>query len=121
MAEHAHGASEHREESMATNTIVFILLLVLLALTFGAYKLDLGSLNLPLALLIACIKGLMVLMVFMHVRLSDKMVWVFSLSAFFWLIIMICGFENDYMSRPLDAANSHTQLSTEAATMAFQQ
>jgi cytochrome c oxidase subunit 4 len=121
MAEHAHGAGDHREESMATNTIVFILLLVLLALTFGAYKLDLGSLNLPLALLIACIKGLMVLMVFMHVRLSDKMVWVFSLSAFFWLIIMICGFENDYMSRPLDAANSHTQLSTEAATMAFQQ
>lgn len=106
---------------MATNTIVFILLLVLLAVTFGAYKVNLGSLNLPVALVIACIKGLMVLMVFMHVRLSDKMVWVFSLSAFFWLVIMICGFENDYMSRPLDAPKSHTLLSTEAATMQFQQ
>jgi cytochrome c oxidase subunit 4 len=119
MSDPAH--AEHEEESMGTNTVVFILLLVLLALTYGAYHLDLGPWNLVVALVIAVIKAAMVLMVFMHVRLSPKIVWVFSISAFFWLAVMIAGFENDYVSRGMDAAYSHQQLSPEAAAMVHAQ
>src|ERR1700690_4105656 len=95
MADHSH--AEDEGESMATNTVVFILLLVLLGLTYWAYHIDLGQWNLILAMIIAVIKATMVLMVFMHVRLSPKIVWVFSISAFFWLALMIAGFENDYV------------------------
>jgi cytochrome c oxidase subunit 4 len=113
---------ELHEESMLTNTVVFILLLVLLILTYVAYGFDLGTiggveLNLLLALFIATIKAAMVLMIFMHVRLSPKLVWVFSMCAFLWLVLMIAGFENDYMTRHWDSTFAHTLLSPEAATM----
>jgi cytochrome c oxidase subunit 4 len=114
----AHGAVEHHEESMVTNTIVFVLLLVLLAATYWAYRMDLGSTpNLIIALIIAVIKATMVLMVFMHVRLSSKLVWVFATAAFLWLVIMIAGFENDYMSRPMDGHDAHDFMSPEAAAL----
>jgi cytochrome c oxidase subunit 4 len=115
MSDQAH--AEHPEESMATNTVVFILLLVLLGLTYGAYGLDLGPWNLVVALIIAVIKASMVLMIFMHVRLNPKIIWVFSISAFFWLAVMIAGFENDYVTRGMDASYSHQQLSPQAAAM----
>lgn len=125
MTEHSHaqdhsaaGAGEAHEESMTTNTIVFVLLLVLLVATFVAYKMDLGSTpNLIIALVIAVIKASMVLAVFMHVRLSSRLVWIFATAAFLWLIIMIAGFENDYMSRPLDGPGAHTFISPEAAAL----
>jgi cytochrome c oxidase subunit IV len=120
MSDHKHtnaGYGEHRDESMTTYAVVFILLLVLLGLTYGAYQLDLGAWNLAIALIIAVIKAAMVLMVFMHVRLSPKIVWIFSLSSFLWLILMIAGFVNDYASRPLDGPDAHRFISAEAAAM----
>jgi len=101
-----------REDSIATYSIVFILLLLLLTATFLAYQVDLGPLNLLLAILFAVIKAALVLMVFMHVRLSPKLVWVFSLCSFFWLALMLAGFKLDYAGRPLDAPDSHRTLAT---------
>jgi cytochrome c oxidase subunit 4 len=109
--------AEHREETLTTYTIVFALLMVLLTVTYVAYLFDLGKLNLAIALAIAIVKASMVLMVFMHVRLSPKIVWVFAIVAFFFLALMVAGFENDYIGRPMDAPYSHTLLSPEAAAM----
>jgi cytochrome c oxidase subunit 4 len=128
MAAHTEHDLEALEESMGSYNFVFISLLVLLALTYAAYLKDLSpyapsgiNLNLVVALIIAVIKASMVLMVFMHVRLSPKIVWVFSISAFFWLAIMIAGFENDYVTRGMDSAYSHQILSPEAAAMVHAQ
>jgi cytochrome c oxidase subunit 4 len=117
MSDHSHSAAEHKEESMTSYTIVIVLLMILLCITYYAYTLDLGKWNLAIAMVIAVIKASMVLMVFMHVRLSPKIVWVFSTVAFFFLILMICGFENDYFGRSQDVPYSHTILSPEAAAM----
>jgi len=115
-----HADMEHREESMKTNTIVFALLLVLLVLTYLAYKKTMpGQWNLIVAMVIAVIKAAMVLMVFMHVRLSPRLVWVFATAAFLWLALMIGGTMNDYLTRSpaWDSADSHALLSPEAAAM----
>ena len=120
MAEHQHGtAAEHSEESMRSYTLVFAALMVLLALTVAAYYINLGPLNLPVvALVIAFIKATMVLMVFMHVRLSPKLVWVFATAAFLWLAIMIGGFENDYSTRKYDAEDSAQNMTPVPLTIA---
>ena len=107
---------------MATYNVVFILLMVLLILTYYAYTIDLGnaygiSWNLVVALIIAVIKAAMVLMIFMHVRLNPKIVWVFALSSFLWLILMIAGFENDHVARGLDGTYAHDTFTSEAAAM----
>src|SRR5580693_711180 len=90
--------SEHKEESLKTYLVVFTTLMVLLVLTVGVYEIDfskvviggvrLGFMNLAIAMFIAIIKALMVILIFMHVRLSSKLVWVFAASAFLWLSIM---------------------------------
>jgi cytochrome c oxidase subunit IV len=118
MSDHSHGAqTEHKEESMTSYTIVITLLMILLILTYYAYTLDLGKWNLAIAMAIAVIKASMVLMIFMHVRLSPKIVWAFSIIAFFFLAIMICGFENDFIGRTMDSPGSHALLSPEASAM----
>jgi cytochrome c oxidase subunit IV len=122
MASHSNAEhEEHREENMVTYTVVIILLMVLLAVTYWAYTLNLGAWNLPVAMIIAVVKASLVLMVFMHVRLSPKIVWVFSIASFFWLVLMIAGFENDYIARPWDGNYSHNFLTPEAAAMVHAQ
>ena len=125
MAEHSSTAPaaqhhEHEGESMVTYVMVFIALMVLLVLTYVAYWFDLGAMNLWIALTIAVIKAGMVLMVFMHVRLSPKIVWVFALGSFLWLILMIAGFVNDYWARPWDGYDAHRFISSDAAATAIQ-
>jgi len=63
----------------------------------------------------------LVLMVFMHVRLSPKIVWVFSIASFFWLVLMIARFENDYLARHWDGDYSHDFLTPAAAAMVHAQ
>jgi cytochrome c oxidase subunit 4 len=108
---------EHREESMVTNTIVIAALMILLYVTHLAYKMDLGNWNLPIAMAIAVIKGSMVLMIFMHVRVSPKIVWIFAIGSFLWLVLMIAGFENDYIARHWDGNYAHDFVNSEAAVM----
>jgi hypothetical protein len=89
---------------MATNTIVFILLLVLLALTYGATSLDLGSLEpgpRPGHRLHQGLDGADGL----HARAPQPQdcLGLLPLRVLSGWRMMICGFENDYMSRPLDA------------------
>ena len=62
----------------ARNYIVtYLLLMVLLGLTWGAAYLPLGIFNLVISLGIACAKALLVVLVFMHVRKSPRLVWFF--------------------------------------------
>jgi cytochrome c oxidase subunit IV len=80
---------------------VYIALLVLLAATVGAAYIDLGRFNFTLTMIIAVAKAAMILMIFMHVRYSDRLTWVFSTAAFLWLGILIAMTLNDYFTRGL--------------------
>ena len=78
---------------------VFLALLAGTGLTVWASTLELGMWNTPVALAIAVTKALLVILFFMHVRYSPKLIWVTLGAAFFWLFHMIAGTIADYLSR----------------------
>jgi cytochrome c oxidase subunit 4 len=82
-----------------TYLAVYGALMVLLVATVGAAFINLGAFNFTLTMIIAVAKAIMILLIFMHVRYSERLVWVFSSAAFLWLAIMIVLSLNDYFTR----------------------
>ena len=78
---------------------VYAALMVLLGVTIGAAYEPLGPLNLAAALTIAFVKGLLVVIYFMHLRDSPRLTWLVVAGTFVWLVILIVGFVEDYWSR----------------------
>ena len=79
---------------------IFGALMVGTAATVGAAYIDLGGhLNTVLALTIAVIKATLVVLYFMHVRYSSKLIWVVFTSALFWLVILFAFTFSDYWTR----------------------
>ncbi len=78
---------------------IFLTLLALTAVTVGAAFVDLGALNTPVALAIAGLKAALVIIFFMHVRSSEKLIWVFVGVGFYWLAIMMIFTLSDFFSR----------------------
>ena len=88
---------------------VFAALMVLLVLTLAVAAFDFSRIGLPwvnitVAVTVAVIKAVLVLLYFMHVRYSSRLVWVFASAAFLWLIIMFGLTFSDYFSRNWIAA-----------------
>ena len=81
-------------------------LMVLLIITLGAAAVDfsqispsLASLNIIIAMTIAVVKAVLIILYFMHVRFSSKLVWLFAGAAFYWVVILFALTLTDYMSR----------------------
>jgi cytochrome c oxidase subunit 4 len=99
---HARGGDlgdEHEEAGIRTYTIIYLALVALLIATVLAGAIDLGWFNLFIAMTIAVVKAVMVVLWFMHVKYSGKLVWVFSAAAFLWLGILLVLTFSDYVSR----------------------
>jgi cytochrome c oxidase subunit 4 len=70
------------------------------ALTVIAGKMDFpGPLNVIIALTIACIKATLVVLYFMHVRYSSRLIWLIFISALFWMAILFALTFSDYLTR----------------------
>ncbi len=100
----AHDTSDlHPAEQLRTYWVIFYWLMGLLVLTLIAGRINLdrivGGLNAVVALTIATIKGMLVVLFFMHVKKSSKLTWTFASAAFIWLVIMITLTFNDYLTR----------------------
>jgi cytochrome c oxidase subunit 4 len=78
---------------------VFIALLAGTALTTWVATLDLGLLNNAMALAIAGTKAALVILYFMHVRYSSRLIWIFSVAGFLWLLLFIVLIMADYDMR----------------------
>ena len=79
---------------------VFLSLMVGTALTVWAGLQDFpGPLNVVVALTIAVIKAALVVLYFMHVRYSSRLIWVIFASALFWLGILFALTFGDYWTR----------------------
>lgn len=78
---------------------IFVALLVGTGLTVLVAYYDLGFLNNVVMLTIACVKALLVVLFFMHVRWSTRLTWVVAASGFFWLLILFTITMSDYLSR----------------------
>ncbi len=86
--------------SRKTYILVWVALMVLMVLTAGLSRVDLGEWSTVVALAIAVIKALLVILFFMHVRYEDqKITWVVIIAGFFWLGIMLALSMTDYLSR----------------------
>lgn len=81
----------HASHIFSYKTLGFVLgaLLLLTGVTVGASYIDVGWLNVWIALVIASTKASLVLVVFMHMKSAGKGVVVSFLSTVFFLAIMI--------------------------------
>ena len=78
---------------------VFLALLVGTGLTVAAAFVNMGAMNNVVMLTIACIKALLVILFFMHVRWSTRLTWLVVASGFFWLLILFGITMSDYLTR----------------------
>ena len=91
--------SEHIVSLKVYFTIFFVLM-VGTALTVWAGLQDFpGPLNVIVALTIAVVKATLVVLYFMHVRYSSRLIWVVFASALFWLGILFALTLGDYWTR----------------------
>ncbi len=91
--------SEHIVQLKVYVTI-FSALLVGTALTVWAGLHDFpGQWNVIIALTIAVVKATLVVLYFMHVRYSSRLIWVVFTSALFWLAILFALTFSDYWTR----------------------
>ena len=84
---------------------VFVALLVGTAITVGAATVNFGPMNDVIAMTIAVTKMMLVLLFFMHVRYSSRLIWVIVASMFFWLLILLSLTLTDYTSRDWFGSN----------------
>jgi cytochrome c oxidase subunit IV len=86
--------------SVRVYVTIFLILLVGTALTVLAAFLDFpGRLNTIVAMTIAVAKATFVVLYFMHVRYSSRLIWVIMASALFWMGILFALTFSDYLTR----------------------
>ena len=88
-----------RESPLGLYIGIFLALMVLTGLTVSAAMTDLGPFNTVVALVIACTKAVLVVLFFMHVRHSSRVVWAVVAGGFFWLILLLLMTLSDYITR----------------------
>ncbi|MBI1898549.1 MAG: cytochrome C oxidase subunit IV family protein [Acidobacteria bacterium] len=79
--------------------LVFLALLCLTGTTVAANFVDVGGLNLLIALCIAFTKASLVVLIFMNVRFSSPLTKLFVAAGLFWLFTLILLTFSDYVSR----------------------
>jgi cytochrome c oxidase subunit 4 len=78
---------------------VWAALLVLLAITFSAAYVPLGSFNLVVALTVAALKAALVGVIFMGLGRNGSLLRLAASAGFFWLIILFTLTFSDFLTR----------------------
>lgn len=82
---------------------IFLILIVGTVLTYFAATIDLDwvfpGANTLVALVIAFTKMAFVMLFFMHVYWSPRMIWLAAVASFFWMAIMFAYTMQDYLTR----------------------
>jgi cytochrome c oxidase subunit 4 len=98
-----HDRAEHAGEMHIVRPPVylgiFFALLVLTALTTGMSYVDLGVFNAVIALAIACFKASLVVLFFMHVHYSSRLLKMTVGAGLFTFMLLISLTMTDYISR----------------------
>lgn len=98
--EHTHDhIHDHAAKHRLHYFLVFGVLMLGTALTVFAAFQDLGMFNAPIALIIATIKAICVILIFMHVKDSSRLTKITVLAAAFWLGILLVLTMSDFLSR----------------------
>ena len=94
-----HEENEHHIVSPVTYAIIFFALLVGTALTIAASYWDVGPWNPVIALAIACTKATLVVLFFMHVKYSSKLMKLTVGAGVFTFLILVGMSLSDYFTR----------------------
>lgn len=92
--------SESHVVSLKVYFAIFAALMILTFTTVEVARHDFGEMNTIIALTIAFIKATLVILFFMHVRYSEKVIHVLVIASFFWLAVLIIITVSDYFTRP---------------------
>jgi cytochrome c oxidase subunit 4 len=101
----SHASSEHlsfgRDHVTPVSAYLAIFggLMVLTVITVAVAWLDLGTLNIAVALGVAVVKASLVVLYFMHLKYSSRLTWVVAAAGFFWLLILFGITMADYATR----------------------
>jgi cytochrome c oxidase subunit IV len=79
--------------------LIFGALLLGTAITVGVSYIDLGAWNPVIALAIACTKAVLVILFFMHIKYSSRVMKLTVASGFFTFLVLITMTLSDYISR----------------------
>ena len=82
-----------------TYLTIFAALMIFTAITVAVAFVDLGPLNNLVMLGIAVVKATLVVLFFMHVRYSTRLIPVVAVGGFLWLLILFGFTMSDYLSR----------------------
>ena len=85
----AHGYGPHHVTSSKTFMTVLLTLLFLTIITVAASRVDFGSANLLIAMLIASVKAALVIAIFMHVKWDTAINKIVFLSSFLFLSLLL--------------------------------
>ncbi|HEY6218088.1 MAG TPA: cytochrome C oxidase subunit IV family protein [Pyrinomonadaceae bacterium] len=88
-----------RVVSESTYIFVLLALLVLTVVTYLVSRVDLGKLNVVIALAIAATKVSLVALYFMHARYSSRLTRVVIGAGLAWLTILLTLTLTDYVTR----------------------
>ncbi|MBV9242537.1 MAG: cytochrome C oxidase subunit IV family protein [Acidobacteria bacterium] len=103
MAEHDPKQHDHEHIAIPGYLLVFGVLVVGTIVTYVVALQDLDFIfpgaNTLVALLIAFTKMACVMLFFMHVRWSPRLIWLAVVASFFWLAIMFSYTMQDYLTR----------------------
>jgi cytochrome c oxidase subunit 4 len=91
--------SEHIVHPRVYLTIFLALMLGTGLTVLAAFRDFPGPLNAIVALTIAVVKATLVILYFMHVRYSSRLIWLIIGSALFWLAILFALTISDYWTR----------------------
>ena len=94
------GHTEHVEHHLPKNLyfVIFGALMVLTALTVGLAFVNLGQLNIVVALAVAIVKASLVVLFFMHLKYESHLTKVVLGAGVFWLLLLL-GIIMDYVTR----------------------
>lgn len=99
---HGNMDMEHQEHHIVGPKVylaVFFALMVCTALTTAVAFVDLGIFNPVIALAIACFKATLVVLFFMHIYYSSKLLKLTVISGVFMFLVLITMTLSDYISR----------------------
>jgi cytochrome c oxidase subunit IV len=91
--------SEHIVQPRVYITIFLVLMAGTGLTVLAAFRDFPGPLNAVVAMTIAVVKATFVILYFMHVRYSSRLIWLIIGSALFWLAIMFALTISDYWTR----------------------
>ena len=102
--------AQHHVVPLPVYYAVFGTLLVLTGVTVAVAYMDLGAFNAVAAIAIACFKALIVVLYFMHVKYSTRLVKLTVIAGLYWMGILLALTLSDYLTRGWGTFGRQIQL-----------